>query len=390
MLAAMTENRSSLSDVLRHWQDAILEASQRRSCLRVRGMGSKDHVGYSGGGEILDTCAWQGIESYEPSELVLTARAGTPLHEVEAVLASRGQYLAFEPPRGLPGTEGTLGGVVASGLSGPSRVSKGAVRDHVLGVRMFNGRGEHLRFGGTVMKNVAGFDLSRLMTGSMGTLGVMTEVTLKVLPRPVATQTLRFNMSQAHAIDTVNRWAGQPLPLDASCWWHGTLWLRLQGARAAVEAATVRLAHEALGEPLTDADEALCFWSSVRDQQHAFFARGDKPLWRVSLPATHPPLLLPGHTLEDGDELVEWWGGQRWLYADAAPEVVCSAAVAAGGHASLWRSPEAYSTGRMTQAAVVAAALASPVMHQWHRQIQRAFDPSGVFNTGRLWPAATP
>lgn len=391
MLAAMTEVSSSLPEVLRHWQNTIIDAGQRGARLRVQGMGSKDHVGFIDSSDAFDTLktlAWQGIEAYEPSELVLTVRAGTPLLEVEALLASRGQYLAFEPPRGLAGAEGSIGGVVAAGLSGPSRVSRGAVRDHVLGVRMLNGQGEYLRFGGTVMKNVAGFDLSRLMAGSMGTLGVLTEVSLKVLPQPVASRTLRFKLSQAQAITQVNQWAGQPLPIDASCWWQGSLWLRLSGARAAVDTACVRLASEASAEQLDDAAH-MQFWTSVRDHQHAFFKRQDLPLWRLSVPATQPPLLLPGQTSQphDDDVMVTWWGAERWLFTSAAPEVVMSAAAQAGGHASIWRDASLRANTDMhLQAAHVAAQLATPVMHQWHQRIQQAFDPKGVFNTGRLWP----
>lgn len=399
MLASMKENCSFLPEVLRHWQNTIIDAGQRGTCLRVRGMSSKDHVGFVGACDVhgtLNTLAWQGIESYEPGELVLTVRAGTPLLEVEDLLASRGQYLAFEPPRGLTEAEGTIGGVVASGLSGPSRVSRGAVRDHVLGVRMLNGQGQYLRFGGTVMKNVAGFDLSRLMAGSMGTLGVLTDVTLKVLPQPVASETLHGHMDLAQAIRLLNLWASKPLPLDASCWHQGQLWLRLRGARAAVDAARAVLAHTSVegGEArLTPwPQDADGFWPSIRDQQHAFFSATDgRALWRLSLPSTLAPGLPGMPAWADSDALVEWMGAQRWWRTSAPAAQVMAAAQAAGGHATLWRvAPGDDEHAVRQQVAQLAWQQWPAVMQQWHRQVQQAFDPHGVFDTGRLWPRRIP
>jgi glycolate oxidase FAD binding subunit len=354
------------------WLDQIREARERRAVLRVRGGGTKDSLGNSARGEVLDTRVWAGIVAYEPSELVITARAGTPLVQVEAALAERGQYLAFEPPCWLGST---LGGVVAAGLSGPGRASRGAVRDHVLGVRVINGRAQALRFGGSVMKNVAGFDLSRLMAGSMGTLGVLTEVTLKVMPQPVASATLRFERSQAEGIVQINQWAGQPLPLDASAWWDGALVVRLRGAQAAVRSATERLAREGRGE-LIDAQLAAMFWGGLRDQQDEFFrhAHGQTDqgatLWRLSVPATTAPLALEGQTL------IEWFGAQRWVLSSAPAAVVHEAAARAGGHALAWWS-------RAPQGVVLPG-----VLRRLHRQVQQAFDPDGVFDTGRLWPRA--
>ena len=363
------------------WLDQIRDARGRRVRLRVRGGGSKDRLGDASQGEVLNTRDWSGIVAYEPSELVITARAGTPLMDVEAALAERGQCLAFEPPRwGGACSRSTIGGVVAAGLSGPSRATRGAVRDHTLGVRMINGRAQALRFGGTVMKNVAGFDLSRLMVGSMGTLGVLAEVSLKVLPQPVATATLRFEMSQAQAITQVNQWAGQPLPLDASAWWDGMLVLRLSGARAAVQAGMQSLGKQAGGELIEEA-MAAAFWTGLRDQQDEFFvdantlvnAPGDGPaatLWRLSVPATTGPLPLHGETL------VEWFGAQRWLCTTAAPTVIHEAVARASGHALAWSS-------QLPQSVVL-----PEVLRRLHRQVQQAFDPDGVFDTGRLWPQA--
>jgi len=318
-------------------------------------------------------------------ELVIKARAGTPLSLIEAVLAERGQYLAFEPPRWVfqPEAQGvgpTIGGVVASGFSGPGRVSRGAVRDHVLGAGVLNGRGEVLRFGGSVMKNVAGFDLSRLMAGSMGTLGVILDVTLKVMPQPVATATIRMDMAETEALVQVNQWAAQPLPLDASAWWDDLLVLRLRGARAAVESAVLRLCQEREGE-LIAPPSAEPFWQGLRDHSDEFFQRareavsaagqpGRVTLWRVSVPPTAAPLGLPG------EQLTEWLGAQRWVCTSAPAPVVFEAAARAGGHAQPFVSQQ-------IQPLVHEAAL-SPVLRLLHQRVQQSFDPHGVFNTGRL------
>ena len=363
-----------------HLQDQVREARERQAVLRVRGLGSKDRIGDTQRGEVLDTQACRGIVAYEPSELVITAHAGTPLAEIEAELAQRGQYLPFEPPRWghVPGG-GTLGGVVASGFSGPARASRGAVRDHVLGVRMLNGRAQWLRFGGSVMKNVAGFDLARLMAGSMGTLGVLTEVTLKVMPRPVAECTLRFECTQEEGVLMVNRWGGQPLPLDASAWWDGLLVVRLRGAQAAVASAVHRLMPEAGGD-IVPVEMADAFWGGLRDHQDEFFLRATElvmsgrasgaTLWRLSVPATSKPLALPGETL------IEWFGAQRWVCTSAPAAMVHEAAARVGGHALAWVST------------VAQPVVLPPVLTRLHRRVQQAFDPDGVFDTGRLWPRA--
>ena len=373
---------------LQAYVDQVHDAGQRGGVLRIRGHGSKDFLGDASRGEVLDTRAWQGVEQYEPSELVIRARAGTPLAEVEALLAERGQYLPFEPPRwdfvrsaedSTASLGPTVGGMVACGFSGPGRVSRGAVRDHVLGVGMLNGRAEVLRFGGSVMKNVAGFDLSRLMAGSMGTLGVILDVTLKVMPQPVATATLRIDMAEAEALAQVNQWAAQPLPLDASAWWDGLLVLRLRGARSAVSTALARLSRERQGE-LIAAPSAEPFWRGVRDQDDEFFSRARAAvraaghrgvtLWRVSVPPTAAPLGLPG------EQLIEWFGAQRWVCTAAPAAAVHEAAARAGGHAQPFFSPQ-------VQALVEASAM-TPVLRQLHQRVQQSFDPLGVFNTGRL------
>lgn len=329
--------------------------------LRVRGGGSKDFYGGVLRGEVVDMREHCGIVAYEPSELVITARAGTPLAEIEAVVAEKNQMLAFEPPHF--GAGATLGGTVAAGLAGPRRMAAGAVRDFVLGVRLLDGQGRELAFGGQVMKNVAGYDVSRLIAGSLGTLGMVLDVSLKVLPRPAATATLRLEMPAAQALATMNQWAGRPLPISATAWHDDALFVRLAGARAAVAAASTQLGGETLS-----ADAAAQYWSDLREQRLGFFA-GTAPLWRLSLPATAGPVDWPGATL------IEWGGSQRWLRGEMAIGQVREAAVRLGGHATLFRGGDK-AQGVFQPLPSALAAL--------NRRVREAFDPRGVFDTGRL------
>ena len=382
----MADHTAKSNQQWSEWSDQIRAAAADGRQLRVRGSGTKDFLGDARRGEVLSTTAWRGIEAYEPAELVITARAGTPLAEVEAVLASKGQYLAFEPPRfGWTSFEGaTIGGVVAAGLGGPGRVSRGAVRDHVLGCTVLTGRGEVLRFGGSVMKNVAGFDLSRLMAGSMGTLGVLLDVTLKVAPQPVSTTTLRIEMDEGAALKQVNIWASQPLPLDASAWWDGLLVLRLRGARSAVASSVQRMYRERGGE-LIAPPLAEGFWHGLRDQSDEFFARARAAvalggangvtLWRISVPPTALPFGFPG------EQLTEWFGGLRWVCTAVPAAKVHELAARAGGHAQPFVSAQPQ--------ALVDDAQFSGVLSRLHQRVQRSFDPDGVFDTGRKWSALT-
>lgn len=341
-----------------------------REPLRITGHGSKDFYGEAPVGAVLSTLALNGITAYEPSELFISALAGTPLADVEARLAPAQQRLAFEPPRF--GGRGTVGGMVAAGLSGPSRAALGSVRDHLLGAVIINGRGELLSFGGTVMKNVAGFDVSRVLAGAMGQLGLITEVTLKVLPLPAAMATLRFDFNQSTALMALNRWGGEPLPVEASAWWDGALVLRLAGANAAVEAARAKL-----GGDVIPADLAASFWTGLRDQSDEFFVGAERAvaggarLWRLSLPSTAPELKL------HGEQLIEWGGAQRWVVTPLPPAAVRDAAAGVGGHATLFRA--------LDKGAGVFAPLSAPLA-AIHRRLKASFDPHGVFNPGRLYP----
>ena len=352
----------------------IRAAAASGSSLRIRGGGSKDFYGQVLEGDLLDTTGLNGVISYEPSELVVTALAGTPLAELEALLLAQGQCLPFEPPHFNAGA--TVGGAVAAGLSGPARASVGAVRDYVLGVKLVNGKGEHLTFGGQDIKNVAGYDVSRLMVGAMGTLGLLTEISLKVLPIAPLEATLRFEMSQAQALEKLNTWGGQPLPLNASCWLEdggaGTLYLRLRGAVAAVEAACAGLGGQRMSNTQAAADWQLC-----RDQQLPWFQeRTDtQDLWRMSVPQTTPPLDLPD------SPLIEWHGGQRWVRAAAQHgQRLRELAAAVGGHATLFIAARAHQQGSIPRFDAL-----KPPLDRIHRELKREFDPSGIFNPHRMY-----
>ena len=350
-----------MPDPIAGLSERIRAAAARNTPLRIRGGGTKDFYGEPCAGEALDTRPLAGIVDYEPTELVITAGAGTPLADIEAAIRARGQMLAFEPPHF--GAGATLGGCVAAGLSGPRRASAGAVRDFVLGVRILDGRGDSLRFGGTVMKNVAGYDVSRVIAGSLGTLGLVTEVSLKVLPVPVAEITLRLEKSAAEAIALMNEWGGRPLPISATCHCDNLLTVRLSGAAAAVRTARDRIG----GEEVSD---AAAFWTAVREQTLPFFA-GAQTLWRLSVKSTTPPLNLPG------PQLIEWGGALRWLAGDGDARLVREAAAYAGGHATLFRARDK---------AAGAFQPVTPTLATLHRRLKAAFDPAGIFNPGRMYP----
>ena len=378
--------------------------------LAIAGGGTKDFLGRITQAERFDVSAHRGIVTYEPTELVLSARGGTPLAEVNAALAEKGQMLAFEPP--AFGEAATLGGAVAAGLSGPARPYAGAARDFVLGTRVLNGRGEALRFGGEVMKNVAGYDVSRLMTGAFGTLGVLLEVSLKVLPRPARVRTLAFEMSAEEAIARCNAWAAKPLPITGACHHDGRLYVRLAGTAGGVAAAADALGGETIGGGTIDGEtvggetvggetvgsgiidgetidggtlggetddggtrdgEALDggpFWTALREQTLPFFTRDGPPLWRVSAPSGAAALGI------GGDCLIDWGGAQRWLRTDAPAAEVRAAAERAGGHATLFRG------GDRTDAVFHPPA---PAVLKLHERIKAAFDPAGILNPGRMY-----
>ena len=349
--------------VLDSWSERVKRAAAARTPLRIVGGGTKDFYGQDTFGERFDTTGYAGIVDHDPTELVITVRCGTPLSDVERMLAEHGQMLGFEPPRF--GETTTIGGCIAAGLSGPRRLSSGAVRDLLLGVRLLDGRGDDLSFGGRVMKNVAGFDVSRVVAGSLGTLGLVLEVSLRCLPLPKLEITRVLELEPDQAIRRMNQWGGRPLPLTATWYGDGKLYVRLSGVESAINAA----AREIGGSALDGADG---FWTSVRDQRHPFYAeRGNASLWRLSVKSTAPYAEL------GGAQAIEWGGALRWLKADQAADAERFRRWARqnGGHASLYRGDK--SAGAFQPL--------DPPLLAIHRALKSTFDPAGIFNRGRMY-----
>lgn len=352
---------------------AIRELPQGQS-FKIRGQGSKSFYGMpEHDGPVLSTLDYSGVIDYDPTELVVVAKSGTPISELEALLAQSRQMLAFEPPR-FDG-KGTVGGMVASGLSGPARISAGAIKDFMLGMTILDSQGAALRFGGTVMKNVAGYDMPRLYTGSLGTLGLIVDVSIKVMPMPVASQTLVFEVSAQESIDRVNQWGGQPLPISATCWHQGRLWVRLAGAHAAIKSAMQKMG----GDPLQE-KQAASFWQSVRDQAHDFFSLGlhdqQVQVWRISVPTVSAHLgMLSGETL------IEWGGGLRWVKSSEPPALIRAQARAAGGHAVLYRTHN-----MALKREIGTFAELPPALMKIHHRLKQELDPRRIFNPGRMIP----
>ena len=383
-----------MSDQTNQLCEQVVNAVSEGRQLNIIGGGSKTFMGRASRGEPLHLSDHRGIISYQPVELVLTARAGTPLHEIEVALAEHDQVLAFEPPRfggsasGLdaePISNSTLGGTLATNQSGPARPWAGSMRDHVLGVGLINGQGEKLNFGGQVMKNVAGYDISRLQAGAMGTLGVITEVSLKVLPKPAVTQTLVEPMALDRAIALMNQCSAQPKPLSGACWYDGCLYLRLSGAGSAVD-ATVKQWSERGDAVLMDEPDAGRFWRQLRDQTLPLLAPNldasdsdaaidQSTLWRFSV---KPTAVQPDQL--DGDWLIDWGGAQRWLRTPSAehPAIAEMETIAAAmaGQISLYRGGDRSAEVMHRQVAALQAI---------QLQIKRSLDPHQVFNPGRLY-----
>lgn len=355
--AAMTTQQ----DISKQLIDQVREAVDSHAPLDIRGGGSKAFYGRTPSGTALDVTGHCGIVNYEPTELVLTARAGTPLHDVEATLAEHGQMMPFDPPYFSGGA--TLGGAIAAGLSGPQRPWSSSARDLVLGIRLINGKAEHIRFGGEVMKNVAGYDVSRIVTGAMGTLGVITEVSMKVLPAPLATASVLLNLGISESVDKVEAWYRQGFPISGAAHDGESLHLRLSGSHSAVDAG-VRTTGGRL------VDDGADWWQSLRDQTHPFFAEDNPPLWRISLPLAAPDLGIEGRTFHD-------WNGQlRWLRTHAPTEEIRARVTALGGHATLFRGGDReLEVFHPPPAAIM----------NLHRRLKAAFDPDGIFNPGRLY-----
>ena len=323
----------------------VAQCRREARSIGIVGHDSKGFLDDAAGDVRLDTASHAGIVDYRPEELVVTARAGTPLAELTQALAERGQLLPFDPPR--YGHAGTLGGAIASGLSGPARPWRGSVRDAVLGVEIVNGLGERLRFGGSVMKNVAGYDVSRLMVGASGRLGVILSASVRVAPRPPAEATLRLSCTAARASELCRRWARLPLPITATCWVDDVLHVRLSGSKPGIVSAQASMQLHETGD--------AAVWAQVRDHDHPFFA-GDAPLTRLSLPR--------GNRFAAADVLLEWGGCQAWLRR-AAHE----AGTAQDGFATAFRGPRAQHEPLDGTA-------------KYARRVRQAFDPEGIFNPG--------
>ena len=370
------------------FREQILNAAKNQAPLSIEGGGTKSWYGNSNSYAKLDTRSYSGILEYQPEELVITACAGTPLKEIEAALEEKNQVLAFEPPHF--GENATFGGAIAAGLAGPGRISVGNFRDFVLGARILDGKAQDLSFGGKVMKNVAGYDVSRLLPGSLGTLALLLEASVKVLPKPAATTTLRCQISQEDALKALNQWAGQPLPLSASCWigtakgGDGILTFRLAGAAAAVKAA-IPLMSSVVNAIELDVEAAELFWNNLREQKTSEFANlgADQTLYRLALPAACGAIAIPGAS----DEIIlEWHGQQRWIKApgdEATFAAIKTIANSHGGHASRFRQGANVDSSyqRFTLLSEQAHSKALEVVQD---RLRSAFDPAGVFATKRL------
>lgn len=351
-------------DLSTRLQERVKQALVEKQPLVIRGGGSKGFLGRDPVGEPLELAGHSGIVNYEPTELVVTVRGGTALGALEQTLAEQGQILSFEPPD-FAG-RASIGGSLACNLSGPARPYAGAARDALLGITLLNGKGEILHFGGEVMKNVAGYDLSRLMAGAMGTLGVLLEVSLKVLPRPDREITLvQEGMEVEQALRQLSGLGRRPLPISGAAFHRGRLSIRLGGTEAGLAAANAVIPGDEL--PPEQASE---YWRSIKDQTHGFFD-SDKPLWRLSVPANSPELPIEGECLYD------WGGAQRWLLTDEPADKLFRLAGEAGGHATAFRRPG--------NREAVFQPLPQGLL-TLHRRLKQAFDPGGIINPGRLYP----
>lgn len=359
----------STSTLISDWQETIRQAHSANTPLQIVGSGSKQFYGPRSNGKVLDVTGNQGVVAYEPSELVVTVKGGTPLRELEALLAQSNQFLAFEPPHF--GENATVAGAIASGLAGPRRATVGSLKDFVLGAKIIDGKGDHLTFGGQVMKNVAGYDVSRVIAGSFGSLGVIDELSIKVLPVPEASVTLALQLDQEKALNLFNTYAGQPLAISATTWVDNVAYIRLSGAQEAIDAGSQKIGGEAL-----DANTADAFWHSIKEQTHEWF-NADKSghLWRLSVPSTHPVL----NDIES-PAFVEWGGALRWVYSEASESEIRGIVSAAGGTANIFRAK-----GQVAGSAF--HPLPIPMLRLQQR-LKSAFDPAGILNAGRIYTGA--
>ena len=340
--------------------DAVSDAYQASQALHIQAGQSKLFYGNEPVGTVLNVSTHKGIIDYEPSELFITARCGTSLHEIESVLAEHNQMLPFEPP--AFGSDATIGGTIACGVSGPRRPYAGAARDNVLGTHIVNGKGEYLRFGGQVMKNVAGYDISRLMCGSFGTLGIMLQISLKVIPAQPDEITLSIECNEHDAVSRMHEWMQTDLPITGTYFEANHLFVRIAGVEA-----TLHKVKSILGG--TQVSESEKFWHAVKEQQRDFFKKSDS-LWRLVIPSNSPSLA------ENGECTLEWNGGLRWLKTDMNHNDVFSMAENLSGHATLYRAKN--------KPANCFQPLSSRVQ-SLQLNMKKAFDPKGILNPGRMY-----
>jgi len=345
--------------------EQVTTAYTTKQALLINGGDSKAFYGNHVEGEIVSTAKHTGIIEYQPSELVITVRSGTRLSELEAELKANQQMLAFEPPQ--HSADSTIGGIVACGLSGPGRAAYGSARDFVLGTTIINGKGEKLKFGGQVMKNVAGYDASRLMVGAQGTLGLLLDISLKVLPIVETEITLKITNGLIDAVSQLRRWIKQGLPITASCFLKGTLYIRLGSTHSAVR-HTLDTINKQFDTKEIDAN----FWMTIKNQTHDFFASKQPTsdtLWRCSHQSATE---FYGDTEK---QLIEWNGALRWQYSDENLQAI---AAGYGGHATR------YPINSNKQHSDIFQPL-QPAMLKIHQRLKQAFDPENILNPGRLY-----
>ncbi len=353
---------NTLEQTVAEFTDRIKQANDNGEGLSIVGGGSKEFMGHPSSGEEVNLSEYSGILSYEPSELVITARAGTSLTELQSCLSESGQILAFEPPS--YNQHSTIGGAVASGISGSRRPYTGSVRDYVLGIRCLNGCGELLSFGGQVIKNVAGYDVSRLMTGAYGTLGVLLDISLKVIPQPEFETAFTIPMELETALQKMHVWVAEAIPISAAAYDQGCLKIRLSGKESTVSAASDKLSFAS-----SDQIE-LNYWSQLDNHQLDFFTDLEQTLWRLSVPSNTVPLKI------SGEWLIDWGGAQRWLKSRQSAKKIRTMVEEHGGHATLIRG------GKRD---IERFHPLNPQLKQLHQRIKNAFDPNKVLNSGRMY-----
>ncbi|MEE9310684.1 MAG: glycolate oxidase subunit GlcE [Cocleimonas sp.] len=350
------------NDISQILQQQVKEAIASKEPLYIHGGNSKLFYGNKVDAKPLDISQHSGVVSYEPTELCITVQAGTRLRDIVDLLAEHQQILPFEPPMYSENT--TIGGAIATGISGPRRAYTGSVRDAILGVQMINGDGDIVNFGGQVMKNVAGYDLSRLMVRSQGTLGVILNVSLRLLPKPTHDVTVGFETSASEAIEYFQNLRTQQLPITATAWFDGQAFIRLSASEATTISSQKRMG-------LAQANTSKTFWQDIRDHKHEFFKAFDKPLWRLSLPTAAGNIAN-----SDDKQLIEWGGAQRWLSSNAPSNIIQGMIGKHDAHATLFAStvPDTQIFPEL-----------DPLLLKIHKQLKNKMDPHGIFNPNRIY-----